>query len=943
MQSAVRTLASPFLPWVLAALKLVLLVGPFIAVVVTVGTMDIVHSTLLVAVWCLPTALAMQLDFERPYIGVTGEATLNAIVATKTLDILNDARDSKDETVWLLALLAATAFTLITQLDIMGERDEARQQQQQLRPTIQYNRRIGFALSPVIVAAGFAQAFLDPSLSTHSLLVSIETVLGAALVSSVLSDQAHETREVWRGGSTLVLAWIYLQLCTLPMISDPTVLYIQICSLVLIVIISIVMVEDVTPAGVLLAERMKRVPLFARVLNGSWELVVTFIDLLRLLIGSAIAYQAVVIACLVILVTTINTPWYTSHADFPAVVRDPCVEALDLIENVLRVVYEFTSLKEVQEIMVTAAPQIGSMRGFIFRYLGPNGKWLQLGAQGVTYTLTPLSELPCLIGLVIGPLVAAIGIVAQVMSDGASFVRSQWFWAWCTLGSLVFLALSQLSTGPNVTLMNYGFEESTYERAYTSNGEYALFAQMILVAACAALFVVQSQAVPVSVRLLRRKRASVGGVGARAEPGVVLLRAELTLARGIQRLVRFVTSPAFLLTMGAGVFLVIVIFTAGSPVQSLEVTRTDKGTVFPWLVSTDLDKASVVSQTLITMLSDAIGPEVRIALLLNTLIRIGVEQLNCVGCFCVPDGGVTSALKSAAHAIGLRRRRLLEQEREDEQEHYQPLSMNGTSSIASHERVMRSRALLSYDPDVANGCSRGASSCSTFTICVSDLLKPVAQIGEFVSTMIGKGLRYAVKFLVEQILSRIPAISRLIDVFERIEDIIQFDGFHPLAFADFSLHYKLASLNLGRLPSFRLPSVSTPSTATIVLLTIGAVGALVATYQIGLLDPLFSSTVQSLELLAVTSVITFATTLATMLSSMASELKLYGYEANVVLASSAWMYAVVAAVLLLAGVMWVGSTSAQERIDLEKELLLRVHPATRGRVHPSVQYAQLVR
>jgi len=58
---------------VLAALKLALLVGPFIAVVVTMGTTDITHSALLVSVWCLPTALAMQLDFERQYIGVTGE------------------------------------------------------------------------------------------------------------------------------------------------------------------------------------------------------------------------------------------------------------------------------------------------------------------------------------------------------------------------------------------------------------------------------------------------------------------------------------------------------------------------------------------------------------------------------------------------------------------------------------------------------------------------------------------------------------------------------------------------------------------------------------------------------------------------------------------------------------------------------------------------------
>ena len=152
------------------------------------------------------------------------------------------------------------------------------------------------------------------------------------------------------------------------------------------------------------------------------------------------------------------------------------------------------------------------------------------------------------------------------------------------------------------------------------------------------------------------------------------------------------------------------------------------------------------------------------------------------------------------------------------------------------------------------------------------------------------------------------------DVFDRIEDMLAFDGFHPFNYADFTLRLHIAGLGLGNLPSFSLPSVASfiPNTLTLVLVCVLLAGALMVTYQIGLLDPLFTSTVKSLELLTVMTVISFSVTVASMLFAVADELKLYGYQATVELATNAWLYAIVVGLLVLALFAWISEASMRD-------------------------------
>jgi hypothetical protein len=269
----------------------------------------------------------------------------------------------------------------------------------------------------------------------------------------------------------------------------------------------------------------------------------------------------------------------------------------------------------------------------------------------------------------------------------------------------------------------------------------------------------------------------------------------------------------------------------------------------------------------------------------------------------------------------LLRRRLLEYHDEE------TYGNNGTSPL------QHGRRLLEYDPDVSAGCSRDSDSCDTYNICVSDLLAPVAAIGEFITKMLTKGLTYAVEFVVENILAKIPAVAKLIDAFAQLEGIFDFDGFDPFSFADFSLRpLDLFTLNLGSLPSYSLPSVSAPSTLTIVMVSLAAAAALVVTYQVGLLDPLFTSTFQAVELAVVTGALSFTCTLALSLYAMADELKLYGYQVNVEFDSSvAWIYLVAGAMLLMSLLFWIGERSARDT-DALANRLKRPNAALYGKV-----------
>jgi len=966
---------TPLLAWALPLLRICLLVSPLLAAAATMEHDQTVALLMVMAIWSYVMGQALVLQpRERTEAGVTVDMVTHVLVAIKTLQVLHFA-DARSMSTWLAPTLLALLYALLLHLD--AERNSREEDElddfykDATTPLLAVPFSTALSLVLTLVASGLATTFAGAdggTPSTHGVLVLIEMLLGCGLVYCMTE---------LRTGVDTLLPWLLFQACTLPLYADSVDT--ELAFAIQLMALAGVFMQAMSAASV------GRGGGACAVCVRIWDTIETITGLVRLVLGSAIVYQIVVIVCLAVLTSTMNESWYTTHAMFPKPLRRICDLGLDFIDTVIRVIYEFTTDESVQRILLLAAPQVGMVRATVYRTLQPSYKWIVMGAEGVRHDMVPTKNLLALVAFCIGPVLAALGSVVQVFEDGVVFARSRWFWAAACFGSLLFCFVTQLTAGAPVTLISFVFQDSEYTRVYSDAGQYALMAQGVLIAACLALFLVRSQ--PASAEEEREEdaeeqrderqrlitefgRERQGRVGARpatlvnqvAPSSSVFASApparESKNDEGIASSVtRFLTAPSLLLTVTAVFFILMVTVGAGSPIKTFDVKKVPLDTP-KWLVSTTIDKAGSFASSIINILIDAFGPEARLALIFVAMIDLLQKKLGCFACFCVelpdpddlnPMNWGRRRLLAIAPDVGFNETLLdpvvtlfADYQRDGATFdlpppllpiHVPPPSssalavvppltspLNGTrdaydfGGASTHAR--RLLGSIDWTFDAENPCSgKGEGSCSGVSVCVSDIFKIVAPFARIIEQLVMVGLTHAVKFVIKNILNKIPVISlvdKMFSQFHGLDAFIGFGLFDMPDFASFSFNFKLFGLDLGILPNFRLPAVRSPDLGTLVLLLVAVALIAFVAWRLGVLKPLASTAFAGITMACILAVVSFAISVCILAYLLVAELRVYGYDVIITLSDQAYLYFIPAFLLLLAAFLKIGEASALE-------------------------------
>lgn len=866
-----RTVLSFAFAYARPALALVLLVAPIVCTLLTLdANSNPVAACCLLAVWGLVMALhALPRDATRTIEdqpdGVC-ESLVLGLAGIQTLQILHDTPGAHNIPLWVLVTTAAVGIVALKHIDeewVNPRSKYARLGGDDVVSSRPMGSRVPQAMLVVTLVAGVLRALVfapSGSGTTTAILILAETTVCLMLMLRLYLSEATPN-----GLEESMLSMLYLHACTFPLmdlVSVGGILHLSVLGLTLLM--TFVATAQIDPRA-----KLQTMP---------WAVVEGVVDLGVRLVGSTSVWQVVVLISFGAIIRSLNSAWFTAHADFPDALQAVARGALDLIEAGPKLFMELTNRPEVQQFMVQVVPEISAPRGLIYRILAPIIVSFEQGRDGIDYTLLPLDEFFCMLAFCMGPLVAAIGVLVQIFANGAAFAKSRWFWAFSAFGCMLFAMLTLVVSGPKVTAVALIFVGAPSYRAYTETGQYALLALLVLCAACIVLFVILSQTESDALRLLRL------GTGAKVRPRRRPRREVpspwTVMKRGANRLSGLATSPAFIL---AAVGVAIIVFTTllrGSPIRSIEVNKIE---TLPdhyarWLKITELDRVAAIQSTFVGFLVQVFGSDIRLAFLLRFLINLVMEQVQCLPCLCIPGlsevGGVFTtvggALSSGFHLLEHKSRRELY----DDSSYF----LNGTYASSP----LRRRTLFSFDP--TQSCTRPSDSCNGAAICVSDVLDPIVDILDFLTGLLTQGLHEGVRLLVEQVMNAIPGFGRIDNVFGSITLLNQYENFDPLDMATFSgIPGRFLGSVLGILGNQRFPAFASLqlSTTWIVLVCFIIVGVLVLLFQLGLFEPMVQSAFTTLGVTVALGFLAGLVALVFMGYAGTNELRVYGRELKV--------------------------------------------------------------
>lgn len=933
-----RTVASLAFAYARPALALALLVGPLVCTLLTLDTAgDPLSACCMLAVWglfmamhALPRDVAAR-DADAIPDGVS-ECVLVGLGAVKTLQILHASAGAHNLNLWLAVTSVAAASVVLRHVDTEWVSRSADYKPVGAAVPVARVRplptRVAFGVLGVVALVGLLRALVfAPSGADMAtgMLVLAETAVCLVLMARVLMQAVPGMEE-------LMLGMLFLHACTFPLMdlwSVGGILHMVVLGAMLVM--TFVATAQIDPA--------------ASVLVQPWAIVEGVADVVVRLLKSTSLWQIVVLVSFGVVVRAMAAQWYTAHADFPEVLQRLARAALELIMGGPKLFMEITNRPEVQQFMVEVVPEIAAPRGLIYRILRPVIVSFEQGRDGIDYTLVPLYEFFAMLAFVVGPLVAAMGVLASVFASGAAFAKSRWFWAFAAWGCLLFAALTQLAVGPKVTAVALLFLGSSYRRVYTPEGTYALLGLLVLCGACLILFVVLSQTESEALRLLRRAQpAAVPGTSCRAMRGsrvgagsrpdqldAVEIKMETAptpakkkrvkretpscvtlLKRGLKRMTGLAKSPAFVLAIAGVAVIVFTVLLFGSPVASVRPQKIDQ---LPerharWLKITTLDRQAAVESTFLGFLVRVFGSDVRLAFLLRFLNRYVIEQIQCLPCLCIPGiSEIGGALGSVGNAL-----RGLREFREPRQQAY---VFNGTYA----QSPLRRRTLFDFDP--TQSCTRPSSSCDGYAVCLSDVINPIVDVSEFFQTLLLLGLTEAVKQLAQQVINFVPGFSQINNFFGSITLLNGFENFDPLDMADFGgIATRLPGVFFGALLHLEFPSLGPLSLSIgwLILLALAAVGVVVLLVKLGLMEPLVDSAFTTLGATIALSFLAGLVALVFLAYGAVAELRILGWELVVAFRNTPLVgVAIGFGVIVFACFLTLGAAAA---VELEKTVAL---------------------
>jgi len=233
---------------------------------------------------------------------------------------------------------------------------------------------------------------------------------------------------------------------------------------------------------------------------------------------------------------------------------------------------------------------------------------------------------------------------------------------------------------------------------------------------------------------------------------------------------------------------------------------------FDWLQLTPLDQLSPGINSLVGLLENAIGPEVRLIPLIAFGVRVAEGALSCVPCLCIPTGPFNTIA-------------------------------DDVKDFFSRRRLLSSDNPWTFDPD--QPCTtRPSEACEGFSICASDVFKPIADLSNIALGLFSTALRAAVNGIV-LLFRKIPFFADIDDAFSHVADALGFLDF------DFTIYANLNLPSFGTLavPSVRLPTI--PSTSDIVIVACVLVGAFAVLFVFGLGRPILKVAIRGAVLSAV--------------------------------------------------------------------------------------------
>jgi hypothetical protein len=861
--------ASFFLTWPLIILRVALLVGPPTLVVLTIGD-DSLAALTLVRIWA--PQMAKALAMRRTSMGVTPDMLLLLLTTLKTMRVLLDfAPDPGWDPFWLLPLevgaLYITLAHLTREVDVVHKGRSG------------YRHSWLIAMLVVIVAATGALLWreIDTAATWASILITVsllawQCALGVSLVAYVWKFHSTREKKAWLGGSLILLQYLYLEVSTV-FLDDWPHNYIHLGTAVLVGIFSILAVVD---------ERPYVDKWWKRAAKEAYNLVAAVFECAFLVVSSVAPYQIAAMASACIVVHTTNAVWYTSVTTFPPDVERPCGDILGVIDTYLRPFFEFTSDPDFQTTLEVTMPEIAGVRVFLNKLLFVAYSPLTKCHTGVSHTTQPINDL-FLLGTIGFLCVTCIAALAQVFPRGQALAQSKWFWAISALGGILNLVATHLLSDAVPIFWFSLFEGSTYERTYTDVGFVALYSQAVFTACCIALFVCLS--------LERNEQVGVQTGGAFKYTAMKKVSTNRKCTERLNKaglyVWNYIKQPSLVLFLLTGLFLAYVIVCKGSPISNIGVVKRTSDYP-PWADLTTADRVIVSIGSLEKLL---LGSAERSALTGVALVEYILKKFGCLACICIDvpslsqiEGVVGTIGDGFSHAFGRN-----------------ALNVTNAAQSLLASSIASDASGQSARTPIIPSCDR--PSCDLTQICILDLLSKGI---EDLSMLVTKGLLIALKFVADEIISIIPSAKILEDALGKVDEILKFEDFNLLALVP-TFHIDFGKF--GVVPAFRHPVIMQFSTKQYIIFAAILAASVVFLVATGIASAAIQSAILSLEIVIVSSTVSFVVSLVVLEASLRLLLRQEGYDLVITYAPCLYLYAIVLACLTLCACLRASESS----------------------------------
>jgi len=321
----------------------------------------------------------------------------------------------------------------------------------------------------------YTPSFFDPIGFTYD-SVALYTAVAELCVVIVFIYRipffSQPANDVWKSGLGVFMVYLYYNACTLiPIFNDSTqvntvALTMSQCIVTFILIAGLNGFASSISNGVVMLVR----EVLISIKNGLFDVIgVLFAEpVLQVLfiIGNAFV------------IYNMNKFWYTSFITFSSLIRQVACVPMFVIENPVKVFYEFTNDDNFQQHLLPVLPEIASVRLAISKVMSLAYPSLRQACRGASYSFMPTNDyfISILFG---GSFIMAAISSFQVFPEVAKYTRSPSFWSTAVFVQALALAVSQFAADAEVVVFWF-FSQSTFTRVYTPTGKAVIAMQCFL-------------------------------------------------------------------------------------------------------------------------------------------------------------------------------------------------------------------------------------------------------------------------------------------------------------------------------------------------------------------------------------------------------------------------------------------------------------------------------